>query len=35
MDFQTKYHEKEILHMILALFVKNSIFAYMTLKLIF
>ena len=33
--FQTKSHEKEVLHMFLAWFVKNGNFAYLTLKLTF
>ena len=35
MHFQTKSHEKEVLHMFQALIVKNGIFAYLTLKLTF
>ena len=35
MDFQTKSHAKDVLHMSLAVFVKNGIFAYLTLKLSF
>ena len=35
MHFQTKSHEKEVLHMFLSLIVKNGIFAYLTLKLTF
>ena len=33
--FQTKSHEKEVLHMSRTLFVKNRIFAYLTFKLTF
>ena len=35
MHFQSKSHEKKVLHMFLALIVKNCIFAYLTLKLTF
>ena len=35
MHFQTKSHEKEVVHMFLALIVKNCIFAYLNLKLTF
>ena len=33
MNFQAKSNAKEVLHMSLALFIKNGIFAYLTLKL--
>ena len=32
MDIQTKSNAKDVLHIFLALFVKNDIFAYLTLK---
>ena len=35
MDYTVKSHENEVLHMFLALFDKNGIFAYLTLKLTF
>ena len=34
-DFQSKSHEKEVLHMFLALLVKHPIFLHLTLKLTF
>ena len=33
--FETKSHEKDVLHIFLALIVKNKIFAYLTMKLTF
>ena len=35
LQIQTKSHEKEVLHMFLALFVKNGNFVHLTLKLTF
>ena len=35
MIYQSKSHENEVLHMFLALFGKNKIFDYLTLKLTF